>query len=614
METDLPSSSAVAPPPLTVGDLEAVAGERAGYPPGSIRVLPVGVAAGIAAGETIERPASVVKELVENALDAGATSIRIDIRGGGLDLIRVGDDGRGIRAADLWLACQRHATSKYPPEGLGAVRTLGFRGEALPSIAGVAELDLVSATATGTGWRLTLRGGRVLRDEPAPRPVGTTVSVRGLFADLPARRATFTGTHGRGETAQIGTTLRRLALAVPGVRFALHVEDRLALQTSGSGDPLVALAEVYGHALTGSLIPLGPIAITGATIHGAISGAEVTRPGRSGVTLLVNGRPVYGRGLQSSLEATYRPLLPRGRHPVLLLAIEVDPRRVDVNVHPGKHEVRLRDEREIAAAMATLVREALGRRPLRLRWEPLTGAAALARDAQTALAESPGLWDDASPIVTPGLPELRLIGQVGARLLLLEGEAGLYLVDQHRAHERILYERMRATYVDADVDADAGPAPEPVALPEPLLIEVGLPQAAALTRRLADLGALGFALEEFGGHAFLLRSAPVLPGVLPGADTVALGELADPSILADALALATDEAETAGDGETWQERLLVRLSCRTAVRRGRTLERPAMRALVEGLGHTAAPAVCPHGSPLLMHVTADALERQFGWS
>jgi DNA mismatch repair protein MutL len=600
------------PPPSVVGDVASSAATERISPAGGIRVLPVGVAAGIAAGETIERPASVVKELVENALDAGATAVRIDVRGGGLDLIRVGDDGRGIRAAELWLACQRHATSKYPAEGLGAVRTLGFRGEALPSIAGVAELDLVSATGTGAGWRLTLRGGRVLRDEPAPRPAGTTVTVRGIFADLPARRSTFTGTGVRGETTQIAATVRRLALAAPGVRFSLHVEDRLALQTSGSDDLLSTLAETHGHALSGSLVALGPVEAAGAAIQGAIAGAEVNRPGRGGVTLLVNGRPIYGRGLQSALEAAYRPLLPRGRHPVLLLAIEVDPRRVDVNVHPAKLEVRLRDEREIAAAMGGLVRDALGRRPLRLHWEPLAGVAALDRDAETSLAESPGLWDDASPIVTPGLPPLRLIGQVGARLLLLEGDAGLYLVDQHRAHERILYERMWAAHALGDGE---NPVVEPVVLPEPLLVEVSLPQAIALERRLGELSALGFALEEFGGRAFLLRASPELPGVLPGREGVlGLTDLADPSLLTQALAVVADEAERAGDGETWQERLLVRLSCRTAVRRGRVLDRPAMRALVEGLGQTAAPAVCPHGSPLLMHVTADALERQFGWS
>jgi DNA mismatch repair protein MutL len=596
-------------PPPFAGEGLAQA-RQPGREGGGIRVLPVGVAAGIAAGETIERPASVVKELVENALDAGARSIRVDIRGGGLDLIRVGDDGGGIRAPDLWLACQRHATSKYPPEGLAAVRTLGFRGEALPSIAGVAELDLVSATGEGVGgWRLTLRGGRVLRDEPAARPIGTTVTVRGLFADLPARRSTFTGSHARNETSQIGAVVRRLALAAPGVRFALHVENRLALQSSGSGDLLTVIAETHGHALSGSLIPLGPVEAAGATIRGAIAGAEVTRPGRSGVTLLVNGRPVFGRALQSALEASYRPLLPRGRHPVLVMAIEIDPRRVDVNVHPSKLEVRLREERAIALAMAELIRDALGRRPLRLRWEPLTGAAALLREAETAIAESPAAWDDASPIVTPGLPEVRLIGQVGGRLLLLEGEAGLYLVDQHRAHERILYERMRATYVDGNGHRDADASP--IVLPEPLLVEVGLPQAAALNQRLPELRSLGFALEEFGGRAFLLRSAPAMPGVLPGGS---LADLAEPGMLADALVLAAGDAEAAGDGETWQERLLVRLSCRTAVRRGRSLPWPAMRALVEGLGHTGAPAVCPHGSPLLMHVGAETLERQFGWS
>ncbi len=580
-----------------------------------IRVLPTSVAAGIAAGETIERPASVVKELVENALDAGARSIRVDIRGGGLDLIRVGDDGQGIRASDLWLACQRHATSKYPAAGLGAVRTLGFRGEALPSIAGVAELDLVSATGDGAagGWRLTLRGGRVLRDEPAARSRGTTVTVRGLFADLPARRSAFTGSQTRSETTQIGAILRRLALAAPNVRFALHIEDRLALQTTGSGDLQGTIAETHGHSLAGSLLPLGPVEAAGASIAGVMAGAEVTRAGRAGVTLLVNGRPVHGRAMQSALEATYRPLLPRGRHPVLVLAIAIDPGRVDVNVHPGKLEVRLRDEREIAAAMATLVRDALGTRPLHLRWEPLSGVAALARDAGV-IAGSAALWDDSSPIVTPGLPDLRLIGQVGGRLLLLEGEAGLYLIDQHRAHERILYERMRATYFARNGDRASAGRPDSgdvAILPDPLLIELNQARATALARRLPELRSLGFALEEFGGRAFLLRSAPAMPGVLPGG---ALADLADPDALTIALAIAADDAEMAGDGETWQERLLVRLSCRTAVRRGRTLEWPAMRALVEGLGHTAAPAVCPHGSPLLMHVGAETLERQFGWS
>jgi DNA mismatch repair protein MutL len=324
------------------------------------------------------------------------------------------------------------------------------------------------------------------------------------------------------------------------------------------------------------------------------------------VILIVNGRPVQCRPLQSALEAAYRPLVPRGRHPVLVLTITVDPRRVDVNVHPGKLEVRLRDERAIGQAAADLVRDALGRRPLHLRWEPLSGIAALARDADILIAESPAVYDSAAPIVTANLPELRLIGQIGGRLLLLEGEVGLYLVDQHRAHERILYERMRQFHAASDADRQAG-----VLLPEPLLVEVSPAQATRLNGRLPELQDLGFRLEEFGGHMFVLRGAPAMPGVLTDDG---LPVVSEPSALASALVLAADDAEDAGDGETWQERLLVRLSCRTAVRRGRILDWAAMRALVTGLGSTAAPAVCPHGSPLLMHVGAEALERQFGWS
>lgn len=608
MEHDALGHDVIIPPPFPLADGET---QRVAAETGGIRVLPVHVAAGIAAGETIERPASVVKELLENALDAGARSIRIDIRGGGLDLIRVGDDGHGIRAADLWLACQRHATSKYPATGLAAVRTLGFRGEALPSIAGVAELDLVSATRHGAqgGWRLTLRGGHVLRDEAAARQPGSTVTVRGLFADLPARRATFGGAQVRSETSQIAAIVRRLALAAPQVRFSLYVEDRLALQTSGGGDLQSVIAETHGHALLTALLPLGPLEAGASRIHGAITGPEITRSGRGAVTLLVNDRPVIGRALQAALESAYRPLLPRGRHPVLVLAVETDPRRVDVNVHPGKLEVRLRDEREIAQAVAELVRGALAQRPLAFRWEPLAGAAALTRDADLGIGEGRGVWDDAAPIVTPGLPPLRLIGQVGQRLLLLEGDAGLYLIDQHRAHERILYERMRAAHAASDQDRHV---PSGLLLPEPVLIEVSAPRAAALARRLPELADMGFALEEFGGRAFLLRATPPMPGVI-GDTQRGLDELAAPDILAHALLHAADEADAAADGETWQERLLVRLSCRTAVRRGRALAWPQMRALVEGLGNTAAPAVCPHGSPLLMHVAAETLERQFGW-
>ncbi len=571
-----------------------------------IRVLPAAVAARIAAGEIVERPASVVKELVENALDAGARYVRVDVRGGGLGLIRVGDDGVGIRAAELWLACQRHATSKLAGDDLGGVQTLGFRGEALPSIAAVAELTLVSAPDEGgVGWKVTLRDGRVVADEPAPRTRGTTVSVRHLFQNVPARLAA--SARAQTEVAQIGQTVRRLALAAPHVRLALFSDRRLVLQTTGSGDLATTLVEVYGPALAGDLLPLGPVEAAGTRAWGVVGGPEVTRPGRNQVNLIVNGRWVQPRGLLAPLEAAYRPVLPRGRHPVLVLALETPPDRVDINVHPAKLEVRLLEERVIGAALGEVVRDALGRRPVSLRLPPAAGLDLLHRP--DGLAEERGEWDDQGPIVTPYLPPLRLVGQVQARLLLLEGPAGLYLVDQHRAHERILFERLAAAH-----GVDAGPAPEPVALPEPLVLELRPAQVARFGRRLEDLADLGFQLEAFGGRTFLLRAAPSLPGVLPGApdrSPEALIGVGEPDGLAATLVTLADEG--AGEGEDWRERLLVQLACRTAVRRGRPLDRPAMRALVEGLGRTTTPAVCPHGSPLLMHVGDALLEKQFDW-
>ncbi len=573
-----------------------------------IRVLPTGVAAQIAAGETIERPASVVKELVENAIDAGASSVRIDVRGGGLGLIRVGDDGVGIRAPELWLACQRHATSKMGAgDRLDGIRSLGFRGEALPSIAAVAELSLLcSVDDRGLGWKLTLRDGRVVADEPAPRPRGTTASVRHLFQNLPARLAA--AAKPPAETAHIGQVVRRLAVAAPGVRLTLVVDDRVVLQTGGSGELADVLVECYGQAVAESLLPLGLIEAVGVSVRGVVSGPELTRPGRGHLHVAVNGRGVQVRGLLQAVEAAYRPVLPRGRHPILALALATAPDRVDVNVHPAKLEVRLRDERALGAAIGEAVREALGRRPLGLGFQPVTGIEALGRDA--VIAEETLPYDDDGLIITTGLPPLRLLGQLRHRLLLLEGEAGLFLVDQHRAHERILFERLAA-------GGAAGDGTEPVALPEPILIELSPRQAAGFGDRLDQLGALGFGCERFGGRTFLLKTAPVLPGVVgatageggPFAPLAGLGRLDG---VGESL-LALDDDEAAGEGEAWRERLLVRLACRTAVRRGRPLDRPAMRALVLGLGETASPAVCPHGSPLLMQVAGDLLERQFGW-
>jgi DNA mismatch repair protein MutL len=574
----------------------------------AIRVLPPAVAARIAAGEVIERPASVVKELVENALDARAHRIRIAVEGGGLLLIRVADDGHGIPVDQLQLAVARHATSKLTDGDLSGVRTLGFRGEALPSIAAVADLTIVSAADdSGVGRRLAVAGGRIVHDEPAPHPRGTTVTVRHLFERLPARLAATA--RPQAELSHLGQVVRRLALAAPEVQFELVVEGRVALVTSGSGDLAATMVAVYGPAIAPSLAPLAAPSLPCGVVRGVAAGPEVTRPGRGQVTIVVNGRWVQPRGLLAALETAYRPLLPRGRHPILVVALDVPPHRLDINIHPAKLEVRLLDESPIATAVGDALRALLGRRPK--LFDPtgfqFADDALLRGDADQSHQVHDGAveWDAGRPIVTPGLPPLRLIGQVQQRLLLLEGPAGLYLLDQHRAHERILYERLRSRHGSSGTEA--------LALPEPIVLELTPAQLHRFGHRLGDLAALGFDCEVFGARTFLVRSAPVLPGVTPTAagSGLALDGLGNADgLAATLLALADGEA---GEGEDWQERLLVSLSCRTAVRRGRPLARAAMRGLVQALGETSAPAVCPHGAPLLMHVSDALLERQFGW-
>ncbi|HET7036776.1 MAG TPA: DNA mismatch repair endonuclease MutL [Thermomicrobiaceae bacterium] len=564
--------------------------------PGSIRILPPALVQRIAAGEVIERPASVVKELVENALDAGARAIRVDIQGGGLELIRVRDDGRGIPTGQLALACSWHATSKLADDSIDAIQTLGFRGEALPSIALVGELEIVSRCLSDETGRRLLAGGDAATESPAPHPPGTTVTVRRLFEHVPARRASLAPA--RAELAQITQVLRRLALASPEVAFSCWSERRPLLRTSAAGDLAATMVEVYGESLLDRLVALGPVEARGARLSGLVAGAELTRAGRAQVNVIVNGRWVQPRGLLAALESAYRPVLPRGRHPVALLRVELDPRAVNVNVHPTKLEVRLTNERAIGTALGELIRDALGRRPLELRGSPAAGLNAL---GGVAIAEDAASYDAERPIQTPNLPTLTLVGQLQRRLIVLESPNGLWLIDQHRAHERVLYERLLAAESARE---------EPEELPEPLLLELRPAQARRFAARRHELESLGFGCEEFGGHTFLLRRAPALPGVL-GAGAVELPNFGEADYLREAL-LGALEGDP-GEGETWRERLLVALSCRTALRRGRELDRPSMRALVAALGACRSPAVCPHGSPLLLQIGEQLLERQFDW-
>lgn len=551
--------------------------------PAPIQVLAPEVVERIAAGEVVERPVSVVRELIDNALDAGAGEIRIDVRGGGLRSIRVADDGAGIVPDQVELAFRHHATSKIRrAHDLLDVRSLGFRGEALPSIAAVSELSMVTAAEGFTmGVRLELRHGDTLSRSYISRTHGTTVAVRNLFANLPARLK-FIG-NARAESTLISQLVRRYALAHPSVRFHLTLDGHPSLQTSGRGLEQ-AVGEVFGAAVGRAALPLGPLHAGTAEITGFLTGRHVTRGSRYHVTLLVNSRCVQSRALQAALEDGYRPLLPRGRHPIALVALTLPPADVDVNVHPSKAEVQIRDEPAVAEALKAGVREVLGRNLDAPSPDLSFALGQLQIELPRMVAEEASDWEAATG---RRLREMRVLGQVHGSLILTEDQRGLYLIDQHRAHERAIYELLCRRHAEGR----AGQL-----LLEPLQIELAPHQAARLEPRLGELADLGFACEWFGGRSFLVRSVPAIP------------ETADlPAVVEDFLELATY------DDSDWQHRLLTSVACRAATRRGRALSLEQARELVEMLAATESPAACPHGSPIILHFSDRFLERQFSW-
>ncbi len=564
-----------------------------------IRVLPPAVAARIAAGEVVERPASAVKELIENALDAGATRIAVGIERGGIGLLRVTDDGRGIPAGELPLAVERHATSKLDPDGdLTMVATLGFRGEALPSIAAAGDLEIVTrAAGSESGASLRARDGVVEPARPSAAAPGTTVTVRELFGRFPARRK-FLRTP-VAESGQVAGVVSHYALAYPEVAFSLTVDGRRTLGTSGSGDARDAAAAIYGATAARQLLEVsGDDHIF--VVRGLISPPELTRSARSSISLFVNRRWVQHRRLVYAVESGYDTLLMTGRHPITILDITVEPAEVDVNVHPTKAEVRFRAENEVFRAVQAAVRNAL------VRLAPPAGSV-FARGGQAdvgvgAVGEPAAWWRIPEPGTLPRpvaaeaapparllLPVLRTVGQVGSTYIITEGPHGMYLIDQHAAHERVLFEKI--------VRARAERSPEVQGLLDPLAFEPTAVQAAALAEYAEPLAALGFALEPFGGQSFLVRA---IPAVLKGRDPLrALSDYLD----------AIVAGGTPGDRA---ERAAMTLACHAAVRAGQTLAAEEMRELVRLLEASESPRTCPHGRPTMVHVSAATLEREFG--
>ena len=613
-------------------------------PRAAIRALPRAVAEAIAAGEVIERPASVVKELLENACDAGASRIEVAVQGAGLELLLVRDDGSGMTAAELPLAFQRHATSKLRTlDDLARLRSYGFRGEALPSVAAAADVDCTSRPAgAALGARLRLRGGRAPAAgavEAVGAPQGTTIEARDLFARQPARRKFLAGP--RAERAAIARVCGEAALARPHVAFSLRAEGRRLLTTPGGDAGSAAgrararrdaFAAVWGAELGAAAVAFrgeralddkGKAPAAGGPrlrLEGLAAPPPHSRARRDGVQIFVNGRPVTAPRLQHAVSEGYAELLPRGRHPLAAVFLETPGDRVDANVHPAKASVKLADERAAFALIQRTLREAL-LSALPPRTGSFAGGVAapplppppdflLARPQDSPGAPPPplltalrarrpaGAAPDPVTAPLPRLPLLRLVGQLRGTFLVAEGPEGMVLVDQHAAHERVLYERLLA--------AGAGAASPRQILLQPPLLELTAPQAAALDQRAADLRALGFETEPFGERTLRLRALPACLS-RPGAERDARALLA--ALLDD---LAGAPPQPARDAAAGPQRAAASAACHGAVRAGRMLAAAEMRALLQDLEACENPHTCPHGRPTLLAFPAADLERQFG--
>jgi DNA mismatch repair protein MutL len=568
-----------------------------------IQILPNEVASQIAAGEVVERPASVVKELVENALDAGATHITITVEGAGQKLIEVTDDGFGIPSGQLSLALARHATSKLSSAAdLFRIGTLGFRGEALASIASVSRFTITSRTPDAeSAFRLVVEGGEI-QGQPVPvgAPVGTVVRVEDLFYNVPARRK-FLKTDNT-ERRQIDDFVTRYALAYPDVRFQLTQEDRTALQTTGSGDRREALASLFNPEIARQMLEVNA-RLNDLTISGFISPISLTRSNRREITLFINGRWVQEIALTTALIQGYHSMLMVGRYPLAAIFIELPPNKVDVNVHPTKAEVRFSDRDEVFRAVQGAVRRALlAHAPVQgmggqLRWTPSPPERFPASDHGWQPPADVHHHD--GPLAAPagqdhlpgsGVPLLRLVGQVGTAYLVAEGPDGLYLIDQHAAHERVLFERFMAQRQE-EIPSQT--------LLDPVTLELEPAAARLLEEKLPLMDRLGFQVENFGPNAFKVRAVPAL---LAGSDPTASVRV----VIED-----FEEDETPLEAEI-EARIIARVCKRAAVKAGHTLSPEEQRALLRDLEACQSPRTCPHGRPTMIHLSIDLLERQFG--
>ncbi len=560
----------------------------------------------IAAGEVVERPASVVKELLENALDAHARRIDIAVADGGTTLIEVADNGVAMTRDELVLAVQRHATSKLNTfDDLEHLRTLGFRGEALPSIGAVADVGIRTAKEGENGVELDVRFGNLEGPRLVAAGAGTTVSVSDLFGNVPARRK-FLRQPGT-ETSYINRTVGAYAAAYPGVRWSLSADGRCIFSTDGSGDDIAAAVGVFGAELAAETLPIpaldDDLAVPGVIVRGWVTTPRLTRSHRQSLHFFVNGRLIQHRALPFALEEAFHSLLMVGRHPLGVVRIDIDTALVDINVHPTKAEVKFVDERAVCRAVQRAVHSALLRQPhdtvpevhftptvSEPAWSPqhlvveATGEVRrLPGDVEQVNGESPPAIDARS-----GIPALRVLGQVGGTFIIAEGPSGMFLIDQHAAHERVLYEKIKGQMRNQGVDRQP--------LLDPLIVDLSPDELAVFDRSLQELEQIGFEIERFGEGTVAIRAKPA---VVANVD------------LAERLRLILDELADGGAGESWLDSVAISAACHTSIRAGQPLSLPEMRELVVQLEQTEQPRACGHGRPTMLHMSRTELERQF---
>ncbi len=569
-----------------------------------IRLLTPETIGKIAAGEVVERPSSVVKELVENSIDAGASRILIEIRGGGLDLIEVTDDGSGIDPNDLPLALERHATSKLTAfDDLDRLATLGFRGEALSSIAAVSDFSLKSRIAeSSSGQQLRSLFGSAPIDSAVAAPFGTTITARDLFGNVPARRKFLR--QPSTESSYVTRAVSAYASAYPRVQFTLLTDGRKTLQTEGSGDYLAVAGAIHGVEVGRAALLVEPLdgsaAVAGVDVEGWIAGPSVSKSHRQEIVFFVNGRWIQHRPLSYALEEAYHSLLMVGRHPIAFMHIHVDPRAIDVNVHPSKAEIKFADERSVARAAQRSAHAALLGAP-RADLPPASFAGTFAPIKQPAFSmpapvprkqtlesDPPSSEVESSKAHASGVPMLRVLGQVGASYIVAEGPDGIYLVDQHAAHERVMYEKILAQMKSSGVDRQP--------MLDPIIVELAPDELAVFEKSREELTEIGWEIEPFGDGTVAIRAIP------------ALVKRVDP---AERLHLILQELADGGAGDSWLDSVAISAACHTSIRANQSLSLIEMRELIAELEKTSQPRACGHGRPTMLHMSQVDLEKQF---